>query len=121
MGETSDNCGAGSNAAVSRTGNPSIEDQAGAKSDHFAWGEQEVGVFPNPSTGLFTLSLPPDINQKNGSIVVSSMQGRIIKKLKFIHHGAQLFTLDLRDVSSGIYIVQVASGGKMVITRIEKF
>jgi hypothetical protein len=79
-------------------------------------------ISPVPSNGIFDLSL----NEKeamNVHVVVRNATGTIIFTKDILHEGGnKTYSIELADVSSGIYVVEILSGGKhdtkrMIIAR----
>jgi hypothetical protein len=78
------------------------EDQAGLK----------VAVFPNPSEGLFNLSLPKG---KAFAITVTDLAGKIVKQQTANDKTA---ILDLRNEAKGIYLLKIESEGKTATRKL---
>ena len=72
-------------------------------------------IYPNPSDGIFYLSLP---ELKNGfsEISVTDVLGNAIWKESLNNSGAA--TIDLTFIPNGIYFLKVASDSKSVSKRI---
>ncbi|HOP12498.1 MAG TPA: peptide-N-glycosidase F-related protein [Lentimicrobium sp.] len=72
-------------------------------------------VFPNPSNGIFEISLEKTINLKNGEIIIYDNMSRPIR---FIPWNGDTFTLDLSAHGSGMYFLQVVSPGFSEVKKI---
>jgi PKD repeat protein len=64
--------------------------------------ENEVSIFPNPSNGLFTISLK-EFNSKLSYIITDLLGNNI--QAKTIQTGKS--TIDIRNLSAGIYFVKI--------------
>lgn len=67
-------------------------------------GNADISVYPNPGQGLFYLSVPEAEAGEELWVNVTDLSGRIVKQVE-IEQGKQL--LDLKELSSGIYVVNV--------------
>ncbi len=74
----------------------------------------EIEIFPNPSTGMFTLNLPGE-NQK--TIIVYDLMGKIVFE-RNTFDTTQL--VDLTSQANGVYIVKVVSGNEIILNRVIK-
>ncbi|MDR2835549.1 MAG: T9SS type A sorting domain-containing protein, partial [Bacteroidales bacterium] len=72
---------------------------------------QEIEIYPNPTTGIFTIS-----NIKNAIITVfNSLMEEIVTK-----QNADNFTeIDLSAHSNGIYFVRIIVGEEVIIKKVE--
>ena len=69
----------------------------------------EFKVYPNPSSGIFTIELP--VANNNAAATITDIMGRVIVSR---HIGnTQTATLDLSDLASGNYVLQVTAGGRI--------
>lgn len=68
--------------------------------------ENALKVFPNPSTGLFELSLDKPINLKNGEIIIYDNMSRPVK---IISWNGDNISLDMSAYGKGMYFLQVVS------------
>lgn len=70
-------------------------------------GEITFGLYPNPASGLLTISL----SEKNADteIRIFSMPGELISVSR---PAGKTITIDVSSLSGGIYFVQVTDGGK---------
>ncbi|MFC4738544.1 T9SS type A sorting domain-containing protein [Flavobacterium ponti] len=76
-----------------------------------------VSVYPNPSTGLFNISLG-DIEPS--SIEVYDLTGKVILSIKDISISNYETTLDLTSASQGIYFIKINDNNQNVVKRIIK-
>ncbi len=79
----------------------------------------EIGlqVYPNPSQGLFTLSLQTSGKPKTG-FGIYTLLGQPIRPRELIE--GKTVTLDLRDQPSGIYVLIVEQGDRQAIVKLVK-
>ena len=71
----------------------------------------ELLLFPNPTTGRFTLQMPGNSNAEARIVVLNSI-GQEIMNEKLTPVGGKI-KLNLVGKADGIYIIHVISGGKM--------
>jgi hypothetical protein len=72
--------------------------------------EIQSNLYPNPSAnGIFKLNLNEVYDDID--VLITSVSGQIIQNSNFKKFGEQL-TIDLSDVSSGIYIISIIADGK---------
>lgn len=76
-----------------------------------------IGIYPNPSTGIYTLSLG---NVAPISIAVYDISGKIIlSKIDVLVKDSKT-TIDLSDASKGIYFISINSNNGIISKRIVK-
>lgn len=75
-----------------------------------------IGLFPNPTTGRVTVTLPLTI-PKDGQVNLYDALGQRILERNF-RTGAERLELDLSGRSEGIYLVEVVSGGTRTVERL---
>lgn len=63
-------------------------------------------IFPNPSTGIFTIQTKNSIS--NANITVADMNGRIVYQTNAENLDSK--TIDLNNLSNGIYILNISNG-----------
>jgi hypothetical protein len=72
-------------------------------------------LYPNPSTGQFTLSTPS--LKEDAVMKVYSMEGRLVYQTTIPANTNQTF-IDLQKPSAGLYAVQLLTGHKLKIMKI---
>lgn len=77
----------------------------------------EFTVYPNPSTGIFTLDLGSSENNDT-QIILRDVTGRIIEN--YAVTGQQLIQLDLTEKASGTYYVNIISGNTQTVLTLIK-
>jgi hypothetical protein len=92
-----------------------------------AWAEEEVGtpflkefsVYPNPTTGLLTLTLETIDENRPLQLKVYSLIGQeMYTETVLPFNGVQKVQLDLTKFAKGIYMVEVSNGDKSRIKRV---
>jgi hypothetical protein len=76
-------------------------------SDH-ANNELQLKVFPNPSTGIFSINLTGF--EREVTFRLTDVTGRSISEQTFDKHADASRTLDLRAYPKGVYILSAVSG-----------
>lgn len=71
-------------------------------------------IYPNPTSGILTIAWNKN---ETASVKVVDMQGRVLKQLNEIQSGN---TLDIRDLATGIYIVDIEVGKEKRNFKIQK-
>ncbi len=77
---------------------------------------QKFQVYPNPSTGIFTIQTENLIT--NAKIAVADLNGRIVHETKIENLDSK--ALDLNNLQSGIYILNVSNGENKYSQKIIK-
>jgi len=79
--------------------------------------DNKLGLFPNPSTGIFNLALEKDM--KDLVVQVFNIQGASIKTYFFKNNDAlRAAQFDLQDVSPGVYFIKVYNTKNQHITKL---
>lgn len=70
--------------------------------------EQTISVFPNPTSGKFTLVLPEDVNSAN--VLIRDARGKIV-----LTHSARskYETMEFTELARGMYFVEVYLNGTL--------
>ena len=81
---------------------------------------QDFAIYPNPTTGAFTLLHKGDALTGNVQVVIFDIRGSRILSTTYPDERSHAFTL--QDLSPGMYVVKAASGDhcesfKLIITR----
>jgi len=64
-------------------------------------------VFPNPSTGVFTLTLN---NAAEGTVDVFDIMGKKVQNLQ-LNANTNVYQIDLTGYAKGIYVINITAGG----------
>jgi predicted outer membrane repeat protein len=73
----------------------------------------DASVFPNPTTGAFTLTLDREIT---GFVQVFDVQGRLVSTEQI--NGSNQTQLDLSAESSGIYLLRIVAGNEVLTKQV---
>lgn len=65
----------------------------------------EVKLYPNPNNGTFVIELP---TKEATNIVITNLSGQVVYQQQVAD--VNKLTVDLKDVASGVYLIQVVSG-----------
>jgi hypothetical protein len=80
-----------------------------------------ISVFPNPTTGKFSLGLKQVNNNSNSQYKIYNMLGEVVLK-KYIENvsGEVVDKIDLSSYPNGIYFIEVTVDGKKVTSKLIK-
>ncbi len=78
-------------------------------------GAVEIGIYPNPTAGKLTISLPEALAASAPRVRISDLMGRVVKELSLPATGE----VDLSALPAGTYLVNV--GGQQMRSRIVKY
>ncbi|MFD2542650.1 reprolysin-like metallopeptidase [Lacinutrix gracilariae] len=76
-----------------------------------------VSVFPNPNNGEFTIKLN-STSGNNIGVVVYDIRGRKVYNNSFINTSSFNQTINLGDVESGVYLLNVTDGARGITKKI---
>ncbi len=79
-------------------------------SDH----SNEIKVFPNPVSGLFTIQIPDEI--EDGNIQLLDMNGRIVLS-KSVRSNNKII-VSVSGIEKGVYMLTITNSNKMFSTRV---
>ena len=81
-----------------------------------------IGVFPNPTSGQLNVNFELADASLPAEIRLFDMNGRVVKTISnnFQQSGFNQLTTDISDLNSGIYLLQIVSGGKSITRRVVK-
>jgi hypothetical protein len=77
--------------------------------------DNEVIIFPNPSNGIFNLSVKNAVG-KQMTMELTDMLGKVINKYSFVNTGTQ--TVNLKNVPAGTYSVRIVGEDKTWVSKI---
>lgn len=78
---------------------------------------KQLNVFPNPTTGNFTFSLPTTYN--NANVCVCDMTGKVVFQQQ-IANSVTNFQVNLSHIASGRYIVTLTSDNQVYTSNVVK-
>jgi len=79
-------------------------------------GNENFVVYPNPSTGVFTITLPDDMLSAPDHIVVYNLLGQQVYNAYIFN--TQTTKLDLNGLKPSVYILNVSNAGKTLTQKI---
>ena len=83
------------------------------------WNDDNITLYPNPTTGMVNVQFIMNNEQwENAEIQVFDVYGRLLQTVETCH-GASLQTtqIDLSRYTTGIYLLRVINGGKVMAVR----
>jgi len=96
-------------------------EQSAAGIEDYAGGLSAIHVYPNPSTGLMTISVDSK-ETTTSEISILDVQGKTVKQINdpLIGNGANQFNLDITDLPVGIYFARIATPKGMLYKKLVK-
>ena len=81
-----------------------------------------LGLFPNPTTGLLTINFELANNNASTTINLIDLNGKLIKVIptNYLSNGFNRLNVDISEVPQGIYFVTIQSGSDVITRRIIK-
>ena len=77
---------------------------------------QNIGIYPNPSNGVFSIKLGEFVPNK---IEIIDLMGKIIYSQKEFTNNQEI-TLNLSSISNGIYLIKIANDSQSITRKIIK-
>ena len=77
-----------------------------------------IALYPNPSTGIFTISFSKSTNE-NVIIEVLDITGRTVKTIT-ANSGINSTQLDLQGLADGVYIARISSNSGIIMKKLIK-
>jgi hypothetical protein len=79
--------------------------------------EEEIYVYPTPSTGAFTLELP--VSNTDAQVTVTDINGKVVsmKNVAAANHVNKVH-FDLSNVIKGMYFISIANGNTVYNTKV---
>ncbi|MEQ8910037.1 MAG: T9SS type A sorting domain-containing protein [Vicingaceae bacterium] len=81
----------------------------GQPNEEFSNIEDNVSVFPNPTTGIITLKNTQGFS-KQAQVQVYDLKGKLLYQTAINREGIEEVTLQLDQLSNGLYILQIQDG-----------
>ncbi len=105
VAQTLDGCGAGIPfAIVPDLVGDGVEIDAEQKAAPIPMPSSELKIYPNPSSGVFMLELPMEIENENGEVLVYNVEGVLVYQALIVN---QRTKIDLADHPAGIYFATI--------------
>ncbi|RYD98467.1 MAG: T9SS type A sorting domain-containing protein, partial [Sphingobacteriales bacterium] len=82
---------------------------------HELMGQGEINVYPNPSTGLFTIYFGKAV--ENATVIIQSMDGRIISNQTV---SDEKIELNITNAPAGLYLIKIIDGAHTSIQKLVK-
>ncbi|WMJ72965.1 CARDB domain-containing protein [Cytophagaceae bacterium ABcell3] len=82
--------------------------------------EVNVSVAPNPSSGMFNVSLN-GYSQSGGKLTVTSVDGAVLKSVELDFHSEMEIPVDITEQPAGVYFIQVETYRSVKVLKILKF
>ncbi|MBC7863624.1 MAG: T9SS type A sorting domain-containing protein [Bacteroidia bacterium] len=79
--------------------------------------ENSFSVFPNPTKGIFTLSLS-SVNENAGVVTITDVLGKTVSTKQIAANTNAPIAIDLTGQEKGVYFVRVVNGGKVAVKKI---
>ena len=70
-----------------------------------------VSLFPNPSAGVFAITLPG--HQGSVSITISDLEGKMIRQMAFNNNNILNIPIDFSNMAAGAYFVKIQVDGEV--------
>jgi len=77
-----------------------------------------IGVFPNPSNGQFAIELKSKSNKPVQMRIFNAFGSEVYKENNLVVNGTSLKTLNLKDLTKGIYYLNLHGDGVNIIKKI---
>ena len=79
----------------------------------------QVGLFPNPARGSFTLRLPAELGRTPVTVKVVNQLGQLVRErtVPMTRAGATA-QFDVSGFAPGVYLLRITGGSNQVVTRI---
>ena len=78
--------------------------------------EREIKIYPNPTNGSLQIQLPSELDTK---VFVLNSIGEILGRVSMTEEGGyQKGQFELNDYSSGVYLVKIFNGNKVVTKKV---
>ena len=80
--------------------------------------QTQIQIYPNPAHTILFISLPPDsIDITNAKIRMLDVTGKLIKEM---HTFGSLNSMNVNNLASGTYIIEISDSRKQFIRKVIK-
>jgi hypothetical protein len=97
---------------------PVVATKSGVTDNPPVPGRSGFSVYPNPTTGIFTLGVRDENVTERLQVEVFNILGNVVQRMEFT--GAGKHIMSLQEEPSGIYLVRIATGAGTEVKRILK-
>ncbi len=80
---------------------------------------RQPGIFPNPSAGTVQIVLP-ETGRKQVLVQVYDLTGKKVLERNIASESGGIYTLDINSLRSGVYVMQITSGGTLRTEKLLK-
>ncbi|MEN8225048.1 MAG: T9SS type A sorting domain-containing protein [Bacteroidota bacterium] len=81
---------------------------------------ESLTVYPNPSQGIFTITLSQEQQHNNAGIDVINAAGQVVYSSELVSDYQAHLTIDITDQNNGLYIIRYFTNGKYHLQKIIK-
>lgn len=71
--------------------------------------QHAISVYPNPASSSASLMLDNALNENNITVTVTDLSGRLLETIQWSASQSRILKLDLKNYSSGIYVINSAA------------
>lgn len=82
--------------------------------EQYAGNSMQVNIYPNPAKDVLNLELKTQNGIQNTNLQITDMLGNIIRQ---VSTNSSQFSINIADLSDGVYFIQVSSADKVYITK----
>ena len=79
--------------------------------------EDEISVYPNPTTGIFTINFPFEVGEEDVFIQITDVTGKTIYCKDVV---SLVSTIDITSQPAGIYLIKIQTENEIIIKKILK-
>jgi hypothetical protein len=79
-------------------------------------GTEKAEVYPNPASDQFVLNCKKQYSEIE--IRISNISGQEVYSKSYSHNNSSQFTISTKDLSSGLYLIQVVADGDRFVNKL---
>jgi hypothetical protein len=80
----------------------------------------DLKIFPNPAGNYINIALPAQADYRNLDFEILSLDGKVLFKRSKFETSEAVFSVNLNDLKSGVYLVMINTGQKTFTSKIIK-